>query len=243
VAELWIAQLDAVAEPLAELETCDPLCPAGELTGFDPARRAARQLLRRLILRTFGRSFAQCPFAAGPHGKPKVPGLSGDFNLSHTVSPDAGAFALIGMARAGSIGVDLEQRRIVRAGARRRSMILEAAIRAADGAELPRDEEARILQAWVRLEAWGKAEGRGIGRTLTHFGIRGGGRSASAAPGTADAGAIDPVVFDIDAGPALFGAVALPRGSRRPVLRSVPADATAAFALLAGQPEAGQIRR
>ncbi|MGE5266016.1 MAG: 4'-phosphopantetheinyl transferase family protein [Deltaproteobacteria bacterium] len=240
-AEVWLARLDTLAEPLAELEMSDPICPAGEVAEFDPFRRAARQLLRRLIARTFGRSFAEVPFAAGPHGKPCVPGLPGDFNLSHTGAKEAGAFALIGIGPAASIGVDLEQSRIVRLDSRRRAKIAEAAIRAAEGAELPPDEEARILQAWVRLEAWGKAEGRGIGRTLTHFGIWGretGALSASKEPGGAAL-----VVFDVDAGPGLWGAVAVPRASQRPPLHTVPEDPIAACRLLAGLPEAGQIRR
>lgn len=239
-AELWIAKLDALAVVLADLEAHDPLCPAGELDGFDPARRAARQLLRRLIARTFGRSFATAAFAAGPHGKPHVPGLPGDFNLSHTVSQHAGGVTLIGIARAGSIGVDLEQSRIVRLDARRRSLIAEAAIRAAGGAGLPCDDDARILQAWVRLEAWGKAEGRGIGRTLTHFGVWGRGPGAPE-DGTGQSPAL--MVFDVDAGPGLWGAAAIPCGSRPPGVHIVPADPTAARQLLAGAPVASQIRR
>jgi 4'-phosphopantetheinyl transferase len=240
-AEVWLARLDTLAEVLAELEACDPLYPAAELAAFDPFRHAARQLLRRLIARTFGRSFAGVPFTAGPHGKPNIPGLPGDFNLSHTGSLETGGFALIGVCSAGSIGVDLEQRRSVRLDDRRRAMIAEAAIRAAGGAELPADDEARILQAWVRLEAWGKAEGRGIGRTLTHFGIWG--RETGASSVSKEAGGPALVVFDVDAGPGLWGAVAVPRGYRRPQLRAVPADPAAARLLLTGPPDARQIRR
>ena len=240
-AEVWFARIDTLAEVLAELELRDPLCPAAELAAFDPFRRAARQLLRRLIARMFGRSFAGVPFTAGPHGKPCIPGLRGDFNLSHTGSLETGGFALIGLCPAGSIGVDLEQVRSVRLDDRRRAMIAEAAIRAASGAELPADDEARILQAWVRLEAWGKAEGRGIGRTLTNFGIWG--REAGASSASNQAGDPALVVFDVDAGPGLWGAVAVPRGYRRPQLRTIPGDPVAARLLLDEQPDARQIRR
>jgi hypothetical protein len=240
-AEVWFARLDTLTDLLAELEMCDPLCPAGEVAAFDPFRRAARQLLRRMIARTFGRSFATVPFAAGPHGKPCVPGLPGDFNLSHTGAQDAGVFALIGLGPTASIGVDLEGSRSVRLDARRRAMIAEAAIRVAEGAELPSDEGARILQAWVRLEAWGKAEGRGIGRTLTHFGIWGREAGAPSARRAPSGPAL--VVFDVVTRPGLWGAVAVPHGSCRPPVHTVPADPIAARRLLTGVTEAGQIRR
>ena len=219
--ELWIARLDDLASPLDELESREPLCPVGELDGFDPPRRAARQLLRRLIARVFGRTFAKLPFAAGPHGKPRLPGLPGDFNLSHTVTDGAGAFALVGVGRAAAIGVDLEPRRAVRLDARRRALIIEAGRRAAGGADLPAHEDERILQAWVRLEAWGKANGQGIGRTLTHFGVWG---RASGALVTPDAESDALVVYDVDAGPGLRGAIALPQGTRLPPLRAVPVN-------------------
>jgi 4'-phosphopantetheinyl transferase len=228
--ELWIARLDALALPLGELESSDPLCPAGELDGFDAPRRLARQLLRRLIARVFGRTFATLPFAAGPHGKPYLPGLPGDFNLSHTVTEDAGAFALVGVGHAAAIGVDLEPRRAVRIDARRRASIIEAGIRAAGGADLPAHDHERILQAWVRLEAWGKANGRGIGRTLTHFGVWG---RASGAPDAPDARSDALMVFDVDAGPGLRGAIALPQGTRLPPLRAVPVNPAEVRQLLA----------
>jgi phosphopantetheinyl transferase len=212
--------LDALALPLSELEVCDPLCPASELDGFDAPRRVARQLLRRLIARVFGRTFAKLPFATGPHGKPHLPGLPGDFNLSHTVAEGAGAFALAGVGRAAAIGVDLEPRRAVRIDARRRAAIIEAGLRAAGGADLPAREDERILQAWVRLEAWGKANGRGIGRTLSHFGVWGRASRVPEARDDAESDAL--VVYDVDAGPGLRGAIALPRGTRPPPLRAVP---------------------
>jgi phosphopantetheinyl transferase len=228
--ELWIAQLDALALPLSELETCEPLCPAGELDGFDVHRRVARQLLRRLIARVFGRTFAKLPFTTGPHGKPHLPGLPGDFNLSHTMAEGAGAFALVAAGRAAAIGVDIEPRRAVRIDARRRASIIEAGIHAAGGADLPAHEDERVLQAWVRLEAWGKATGCGIGRTLSHFGVWG---RASSALGARDAESDALIVFDVDAGPGLRGAIALPRGTRSPPLRAVPLNPAEVRQLLA----------
>ena len=78
--------------------------------------------------------------------------------------------ALIGLSPLGSIGVDVERTRRVRLVEARRARIEEAGA-ALSAAPLPNEGEARFLQAWVRLEAFAKAEGCGIGRLLTRLGI------------------------------------------------------------------------
>lgn len=242
VVELWLMGLDALAEPLALLEDRDPLCPSGELDRLDDERRVARMALRRLLARTFGRHAARQHFVAGAHGKPALPGLPGDFNVSHTavepavvLAPLAGnrTLALIGLGRVAAIGVDLEPERTVRIDRRRRTMIHEAAILVAGGQALPEFDEARTLQAWARLEAWGKANGRGIGRTLTHFGIRGQGQERSGSldlPQTVEG----LCVHDLPLGPRLFAAVAMPRGVALPIVRVLPSDPAALDAALGG---------
>jgi hypothetical protein len=231
--DLWLASLDDLAASLGDLDRADPLqlC-AGDDEGLSGPRRVARSLLRRLIARRFGRDFGAQPFTAGPFGKPRIAGLGGDFNLAHTTREDGRSFALIGLGAVAAIGVDLEPARTVRLDARRRELIIAAALSAGDGAALPDDPEARVLQAWARLEAWGKADGRGIGRTLTQFGIwgRGGAETSGAAPPVAGGGII---VHDIDAGPGFFAAVALPKGVRPPKLRFLPTDLPSLQALIA----------
>lgn len=231
-AELWLAALDDLAEPLADLDRCDPL-GAVDMDGppIDGPRRVARHLLRRLIARTFGRAAAVGAFAQGPHGKPVLPGLGGDFNLSHTTDGTGRSFALIGVGRVAAIGVDVEPVRTVRLDPRRQELIIAAAETLAEGAALPGSGEARILQAWARLEAWGKADGRGIGRTLTHCGIWG--RSAQATTGAVNGGSL--LVHDVDAGAGLFAAVALPRGIPAPAVHWIPVDLPSLQALLGSE--------
>lgn len=238
--ELWLVDLDALAKPLAELETRDPHGPPGEFDGLDASRRVARMALRRLLARSFGRPLAAQPFQAGPHGKPKLAGLAGDFNVSHTfleapprsgAANEARAIALIGLGRVASIGVDIEPLRTVRMDARRRAAIIAAGTAVADGAPLPADEEIAVIQAWARLEAWGKADGRGIGRTLSHFGIWG--RGSASADVSMQSQGDEPIAHDIAAAPGLLAAVALPRGIRPPSVMALPVDPAALDEILA----------
>lgn len=234
--ELWLIDLDALGEPLAERESRDPHCPPGEIDSLDGSRKVARIALRRLLARSFGRSLAAQPFQPGPHGKPKLPGLVGDFNVSHTFSTsssgtEAKAVALIGLGRVASIGVDIEPLRAVRMDARRRGAIRAAGQSVADGTPLPDDEESAVIQAWARLEAWGKASGSGIGRTLSHFGIWGRGR---ASPDISMVSQGDEIIaHDIAAAPGLLAAVALPRGVRPPAIMALPVDPAALDELFA----------
>lgn len=242
--ELWLIDLDALAHPLADRESRDPLCPPGECEGLDVSRRTARMALRRLLARSFDRTFAAQPFQAGPHGKPMLAGLAGDFNLSHTshglpssdASGRSAAVALVGLGRIAAIGVDIEPFRTARLDGRRRASIIGAAIAIAGGAPLPDEEYAAVIQAWARLEAWGKADGRGIGRTLSHFGIwgRAGAPAVESMPSQED----ELTVHDVDAAPGLFAAVALPRGVAPPRVMNLPADPAALDEILS-QPAMG----
>lgn len=238
--ELWLIDLDALREPLAELETRDPHCPPGEIDALDGSRRVARMALRRLLARIFGRHLAVQPFQAGPHGKPKLAGLAGEFNVSHTsfrapsisgAANEARAVALIGLGRVASIGVDIEPLRTVRMDARRRAAIIAAGTAVAEGAPLLDDEEIAVIQAWARLEAWGKANGRGIGRTLSHFGIWG--RGGASAVASMQSQGDELIVHDIAAAPGLFAAVALPRGVGPPSVLALPVDPEALDEILA----------
>lgn len=230
-AEIWLVRLDESGAALADLESNDPLCSAGELDRIgDAVRRGARMALRRLIARHFGREWAQASFVSGPHGKPTIPGLGGDYNVSHTLAGGA-EVALIGVGRVSMIGIDVEPIRTARLDEKRRELIVNAALTAGAGAPLPQKDPARVLQAWARLEAWGKADGRGIGLTLRQFGIWGSsarGHEAVSGP-RRDGPSLQ--VYDIDAGPGLFAAVALPDGIKPPQVRVLPSDAQMISAL------------
>ncbi len=234
-AELWLARLDAIAEPLAGLEAADALSPAGDLEGLDASRRAARLLLRRLVARMFGRGVAAQPFATGAHGKPSLPGLAGDFNLSHTLAAGYGPVALIGLGRVRAIGVDVEPLRTVRIDARRRSMIVAAAQHVCGAPRRCREnDDARIVQAWARLEAWGKP--MAVHRTDAHafWCARPGGAFLRAGRcGAGERG--DLTVSDVDAGPSLFAAVALMRGETIPPVRHLRDAAELVSALAGGE--------
>ncbi len=129
------------------------------------------------------------------------------FSLSH-----APGLALIGLAPRGSIGVDVERTRRVRLGEARRARIEEAG-GALNATPLPDAEEARFLQAWVRLEAFAKAEGCGIGRLLTRLGILGTSAAGRAAQPSAReladallASSPSPAVRDLQLGEGVYAA-------------------------------------
>lgn len=144
-------------------------------------RLAAYVALRIAIERAFGVSVRGLPFLRSPAGRPSLPGVEGDFSLSHV--EDA---ALIATAGRGSVGVDLERTRPLRIGPRRRSLTEAAAEHVArTGGEtaplpaLPPDD--RFLMAWVRLEAFAKARRTTLAQLLTAAGALGGAAPVSTA--------------------------------------------------------------
>jgi len=185
-------------------------------------RSTARLALRLLIARHFGEASARAPFQAGEHGKPMLAGLDGDFNVAHS-----GQYALIALGGVSAIGVDLEIPRSLHLSEARRAAMADAAIRIAQGAPLPDEEDARTLQAWARLEALAKADGTGIGRTLSQLGVWG--RPAKATSGAGGETGAAPSsgslsVCDLALGRGLFAAVALPRGIAPPAVHLLPTE-------------------
>jgi hypothetical protein len=230
--ELWFGDLEALADPLLALDGEAPLLTACERETLAGTRRTARMVLRLLIGRVFGERWASQPFASGAHGKPTLPGLAGDFNIAHTTSA-----VLVGLGRVAAIGVDLEPERQVRLDARRRLAIADAAIRVAGGAVLPDMDEARTLQAWARLEALGKADGLGIGRTLSRLGVWGRPSvppAAGAGAGDGDRALATLAVRDVEAGAGFHAAVAAPHGTAVPPLRCLPLQMPVLAAIRAG---------
>ena len=174
--ELWFVDLKACGAALDAVEEQAPRLSPSELKkiagSVSPSaaneRRAAYIALRVLIERFWGPSWRTTPYRLTGSGKPTLTGLPGTFSLAHV-----DRFALIGLAQSCNIGVDLEPDRQPTVSDHRRLRIESAAAALAKGASLPEPRQARFLQAWVRLEAVAKADGRGIGRLLTGLGIIG----------------------------------------------------------------------
>jgi 4'-phosphopantetheinyl transferase len=173
--ELWCVDLAAVAPALHAIEQRSPrLSPAdhARASAFSNAEvreewLATHIALRLLIERAAGPQWRCVSFERSERGKPHLGGAPLAFSLSH-----APGLALIGLAPRGAIGVDVERTRPVRIGEARRALIEEAGA-ALSAATLSSESSARFLQAWVRLEAYAKADGCGIGRLLTRLGILG----------------------------------------------------------------------
>jgi 4'-phosphopantetheinyl transferase len=126
-------------------------------------RAASRQTLRQVLGRYLGADPDSIELRLGQHGKPALadPGTGLRFNLSHS-----GGIALIAVARAREVGIDVE--RIVP----RRNLLglAERALGAGAAAALravPADERPLAFhRAWVRHEALAKCHGVGLHRPL-----------------------------------------------------------------------------
>lgn len=129
---------------------------------------AAHIAFRVVLERAMGKTLRGVPLARSPSGKPQLAGAPIAFNISHVPG-----LALIALARGSTVGVDLERARTVRVHEPRRARIETAGAALSRGEPLPTDADARFLQAWVRLEAFAKAEGDGVGRLFTRLGISG----------------------------------------------------------------------
>jgi 4'-phosphopantetheinyl transferase len=141
----------------------DPGGFAGLLTADERARAAGRRdgatwavsrgALRALLGERLGVPPARVALAAGPHGKPELPGERLRFNLSHTAE-----LALIALADGFEVGVDVER-------LDRSSRAVERTLTAAERAALAgaEDRHAALLRTWCRKEALAKALGGGLG--------------------------------------------------------------------------------
>jgi 4'-phosphopantetheinyl transferase len=241
VVEVWSVDLErAVAGPLSAdyaarlLSDEDREKAVGLVNARDASQRLAATLALRLLLEgVIGPQYRKAPFTRGPAGKPALAGAPCHFSLSHIPGR-----ALIAIS-ASPVGVDIERLRTTTIEEVRRQRIESFAVQISSGAPLPSGPpELRFLQAWTRLEASAKVDGRGIGRLLTEIGVVGAGRRL------ADAGQL-PVIsptamalsdvcsaLDLTLGDGLVGAVAGACGMHLPgAVQDMPTDAEGLAAL------------
>ncbi len=231
---VWFVNAAACAGALAAIDGDLGLVPAADhdrIMATTPetlreARLTAHRALRLVLTSMFGPEWRSITFSAVPHGKPALPGLPGDFSLSHS-----GGASLVGVTRSRTIGVDLERPRAVRLSASRSIRIVNAAVMLARGAALSGEGDARTLNAWVRLEALAKAEGCGMARLLTRTGVLGGAPSPDAVSATQQTLRVEDVVLP----GGYVGAVSVTVGhAALPVVQVMPSDAAALQAMLNG---------
>jgi phosphopantetheinyl transferase len=214
--ELWCVDLEAAAPALIEIERRTP-----RLSDWDRETAAAmadavaaaqwlatHAALRLLLERRLGARWRSVPLERRPNARPRLADAPVSFSLSHIPG-----MALIALSPRGDLGVDLERTRCVRMRPPRREAIEAAGVALNSRAQLPEGADARFLQAWVRLEAFAKADGCGIGRLLTRLGIVGGRDIAPAQLAEnvrlVRAGASASAVSDIELGAGRYAAITL----------------------------------
>jgi 4'-phosphopantetheinyl transferase len=229
--DLWLVDLDNCAEALEEGERLQPRLARDDIeraAAIVDLRERRRRLtayaaLRVVLERVAGPSVRAAPVTRTPGAKPRLEGCPADFSLSHT-----DRFALIGVSTAPPLGVDLETPRPVQMVPNRRLEIMAIGSTLGDK-PLPDGTDHAFLQAWARLEAFSKARGCGLARTLADLGARGSPRSrpplpelrANAQRLSLEAGLS---VQDLNLPFDLLGSVAAPRGTPPLHLRRFPAD-------------------
>lgn len=183
--DVWLVDLRRCASALHALELASPRLSDDEnvraqAKGDDGGNwRAQRIALRILLERYVGPDVRRKAFVTGAKGKPQ---LAEPSDIHFSVS-DCGPFALLAIARGGAIGVDIERPRTLRLSDARRAGLVMAAAGVAQSGNWPNgvrgnaDDDATVLQAWVRLEAWAKARSTGIGALLSDLGIWGSARA------------------------------------------------------------------
>lgn len=227
--EVWSIDLGACRAPLLEAEAATPRLPVGaHFPAVADERRLAHIALRILLERVAGVGVRRADFEVSHAGKPSLAGSPLAFNLSH-----AAGHALVALAMPGPAGVDIEAAdRRLGPLLSRRARIEAMAVALAGGRALA--ARSPTLQAWVRLEAFAKADGRGIGVLLTRLGIMGHaiGDDEAERRATELLGQAMPVsIDDLDVAPGFVGALARQRDLPPPTIHPFPNTAADVAAL------------
>ncbi len=168
--EIWTVDLDGVTTALGgaaaligQLTASDQSRLGGMRDATERTRRAAAWIaLRTAAATALGVAPGVLEIARDAHGKPIVADHELEISLAH-----AGHLGLIGISRAGPIGVDIDQVRAVTLSGERRAHLVALAAALADGTLVPdADTEAGFVQGWTRIEAVAKARGDGLARLL-----------------------------------------------------------------------------
>lgn len=247
--DLWLVDLDRTEAALEAMEAAAPRLSADIRLRCDAMRDEAARRERRLshialrlaLEARLGEKVRGVPFATSETGKPSLahptPAESGvGFSLAHTHG-----LALIAVGE-GPLGVDIERVRPVRIPAARRPAIEAEAVALAAGAPLVgKGDDARFINAWVRVEAVAKAIGSGVAPILERLrpGKEG---TRTPASGTVLEGT-GLVAHDVPIAGGIFAAIAL-GDAPPPALGGFPGTAGAIEALLAARLAAsGRTRR
>lgn len=240
--ELWFVDLDRCQAVIDAREAAMPalsdveIAQAAAITTGVRDRdlwRLAHIALRVVLERWVGDRARRTPFVIGARGKPELAGEGHRFSLAHS-----GSAALIGIARAGGIGADLEALRDMKLSAGRAEKIEAAGAALNPSVPLPpATDPRRTLQAWVRFEAAAKVGGEGIGphfNALRAKADHGGASPAPVGPG----GGLD--VRDLAAPEGYVAAVALANAAETIEFRAFPSTAETLAALFDGQAADGR---
>ena len=176
-----LAQPPELVDRLERLLSAAERERAARLTAA-PRWIVARAALRIVLGRQLGIAPGEVEFAAGPHGKPELPGARLRFNLSHS-----GDRALVAVADGIEVGIDVER-------TSRRSRAIARTLTEGERAALHGDEHLALLRIWCRKEALAKAIGGGLGWAPETF-------DTSRPEGFA--------LTDLDPGPGYVGALAV----------------------------------
>ncbi len=241
--ELWLVDLEACADALDAMERATPRLSKDDRKRAEAIaeprecrhRLAAYTALRVLLERMAGPQVRGISLTRAPGGKPGLDDGHAEFSLSHTQG-----LALIAVGSSGPLGIDLEPRRIVRMSPRAALEICAIATGLGGRLAAAPGSNRAVLQAWTRLEAFAKARGLGVARTLTELGQRGRGRLQALSSAELEIAARRQArtcslsVRDLRLGPSLHAALAAPLGLRHGRVRRFPPHRPEIDALLAG---------
>ena len=171
VVEVGLEIAEAVCQPLHSILDEDERTRAARFLFHEHRRRylAAHAALRLVLAHYLDEDPRTLRFERGAHGKPRLARqLAGDYeiNLSHSAGR-----ALIAVARAREVGIDIEVHRSnvdIHALAQ---YVLSPAEQCAFAAVPAADRRAAFFRAWARKESFVKAIGEGLACPLESFDI------------------------------------------------------------------------
>lgn len=233
--QIWAIDLERCRDTLLALEAERRRLPEelGAPPFAHPGQAASHVALRLLLERQLGRSLACQPYQRTASGKPSLGGVPLSFNLSHCAG-----MALVAIGSEGPIGVDVEPSNRKLGTLLGRAHRIEAAAEIlAAGRALPGKGDARVLAAWVRLEALAKADGAGIAVMMSRLGIIGA-RISEADAAARAAGIAERcrhlAIDDIEVAGGFVAAIARPAGAALPPVLVFPAELPAVRELASG---------